>query len=488
MCYHPVKIKTVSSHGARFSHVPCGKCEECRQTIKNAWSFRLCAEVEQCVKLGWHVGFCTLTVDDEHMSYLDKDFFKNPDLAPRDIRCFSKPSCQEYIRNIRKFLFREARVTDIKYFIASELGAAFGRPHYHMLICWPPVGFFRVKDSNGRYIRDGRVERREKRELTVEYIHDVCKRYWKLGFFMPRYPEGGSGLEPFEVQNCGTFAAKYCAKYVCKDLQFDKVLNRLEREYEFTDDEEVFKLLASIQFPFHIQSRSLGLSFLRSCSDEQKYDLLVYGHHFVGDEASKFVSIPLYFRNKILFDPFYVVDECGRRLVRRQATDFFKNNFVEIFERKAQFYDDLLNQASRYDFWLSKDCTCEQAFTLSNTVSQLIGSFGESVSTHQLAEDYLAYYAVDYDQCVDVDRALKWFARYTDYFVDVDGVVHDLPVSNLFDFSQCDNIESWYWESLNDFWFTFFRCLEATNGWMKHDELGDYVRDFYANKEVKYVI
>lgn len=76
MCYHPVKVNSVSGHGATFSFVPCGKCEECRQSSKNAWSFRLCAEIEQRVRDGWHVGFCTLTVDDDHMSYLDRNFLK----------------------------------------------------------------------------------------------------------------------------------------------------------------------------------------------------------------------------------------------------------------------------------------------------------------------------------------------------------------------------------------------------------------------------
>ena len=494
MCYHPVKVNSVSGHGATFSFVPCGKCEECRQSSKNAWSFRLCAEIEQRVRDGWHVGFCTLTVDDDHMSYLDRNFFKNPDLAPSNIRCFSKPQVQLYIQNIRKHLWRDARVKDISYFVASELGAAFGRPHYHMLICWPSVGQFRVKDSNGRYIRDGRVERREERPLTAEYVHDVCKRFWKLGFFMPRYVEGGIRhdgvrLQAFEVQNCGVFAAKYCAKYVCKDLQFDRVLNGLSAKYEFTDDDELYKLLSSIQFPFHLQSRSLGLRFLKSCSDEEKYDLLISGHHFAGDDEEKFVQLPLYFKNKLFFEPDYMLDECGKRVVRRKASSFFRENFAEIFDRKVNFYSQLLDNCVRYDFWMSRECTREQSFTLSNTVSKLLGEFDDSVTFDSLAADYLAFYAVDYDNCYDVSRPLKWFARYIDIFVDTsDGVAYAQPIGNEFDFSSCDKISYDYWQTLNSFWTIVFKCLAHTNGWMKHDLLGDYVRDFYASRSLANVV
>ena len=70
-----------------------------------------------------------------------------------------------------------------------------------------------------------------------------------------------------------SFAAKYAAKYCCKDIQFSRALSnvRMLDESAITDELRV-KLRDSM--PFHVQSRSLGWSLIRDMSDSQKLKIL----------------------------------------------------------------------------------------------------------------------------------------------------------------------------------------------------------------------
>lgn len=108
--------------------VPCGKCEECRERKRQDWSRRIVVENF----LHDSSSFVTFTYDDKHL--------------PNPPKC-SKSHVQKFLKRFRN-VFRDygILVKDFKYFIVSEYGEKFGRPHYHGVLfgvdfrqlCWRP--------------------------------------------------------------------------------------------------------------------------------------------------------------------------------------------------------------------------------------------------------------------------------------------------------------------------------------------------------------
>ena len=179
MCYHFMQIKNTSSMGVHFSYVPCGKCEECRNSAKSAWSFRLCAEVESVKRKGWHVGFLTMTYSPDQLPYVPDKYFKDSLKEIPEIPCFDKEHVRSYIKAFRNWLFKTYCVKDCKYMCVSEYGSRKHRPHYHLLVCFPPVGHARVikrtyYDVNHKlcieYEKVGRKYVREPVSLTADIV------------------------------------------------------------------------------------------------------------------------------------------------------------------------------------------------------------------------------------------------------------------------------------------------------------------------------
>ena len=81
-CFYPVKTEK----GLR----PCGQCAACLVSKQLAWKFRLNQEVLKSDAAFW----LTLQYDDEHL--------------PRSngIPCVNKLHCQNYFRQIRKYIDR----------------------------------------------------------------------------------------------------------------------------------------------------------------------------------------------------------------------------------------------------------------------------------------------------------------------------------------------------------------------------------------------
>lgn len=489
MCYHAMHIKSLSSQGVGFAYIPCGKCEECRSSNKLAWSFRLCAEVEAIRKDGWKLGFCTLTYRDSNLPYVPPEYFQDVDNAPR-IPCFDKSRVSNYIKSFRNWIWKNYRVKSCKYMLVSEFGSRLHRPHYHLLLSWPPFGFRRVKDSSGRYLKKGNKFVREKCELSADIVHAWLKENWTEGFMFPEFVSGGrtKDQQPFEVLNAGYMASRYAAKYICKDLSFDKELSK----FALNDDPDKIKELRNY-CPFHIQSKSLGLSLLRDMSDSDRLKLIEDGYCFEGED--EFKQIPLYIRNKIFFNPRYVmreeVDESTgevtfKRCVLRDASDFFLKHYQEIFERRVCYYSDLIIQVMRQDFWISRGLSASSVGKVLDVIS---GNFSAlSRSPRELAADYLAYYGVNYAACFDVDRSLQWFSRYAAVFDDT-----GQEIGNYLDLNDkplvIDTLGYEYLDSVRCFWTGVFECLSLTNGYINHDFELDDVQNFFAKqKELVYAV
>lgn len=330
-----MKIKSISAYAPKEAFIPCGECYECRAVQRSAWTFRLRVELEELVKRGWWLGFVTLTYNDSYLPHIPRALLrysaeeKYPNEMPM---CFSKEHCRSFLTSLRQYLTRVydcvtryAKQPDgtrklikddkLRFMLCSEYGEHTHRCHYHFLLALPP----HVPALN-----------------VFEFIHEK----WDKGFVFPKEFSGGLDGHNYEhkpfVVDSVISACAYVSKYVCKDLAFFESFDRsdFQRQFEIEENEfvdhEIVRL--SDYMPFHMQSKSLGLSFVQSLSDSKKLEYLRDGVSFVG--AEKLIHLPVYIRNKLIFDNYYIVDSDGNRLCRRKANDFLIRHYEEIYETK----------------------------------------------------------------------------------------------------------------------------------------------------------
>lgn len=443
MCVQLLKIKSASPYGSKFAFVPCGKCEECRDSMRNQWFFRLRSELDWCYKHDFHIGFFTLTYSEDKIprvplhlignkDKITSEYYDaagvlhkryNPDIAPY---CFDRRQVRTFIDNIRKRVFEivgksTMRQYDkrVRYMICSEFGSdpnRTQRSHYHGLICFPPE---------------------VKPEVMFKMIHD----YWSVddskrglvskGFVFPRDIRGGrdsSGYvhKPFLLSGDISKAAMYAAKYCTKDLFFSESLLPYDIDYLHQD----WKNCKC----FHIQSKSIGLGLLSQLPNDRLLDILKNGISYVGDNKRR--SLPLYLKRKILFNPWYVFEPSSvgewyydyeadkwrysktkgthKRLVRREATSFFYRNYEALYNMKKDYYVQLFKDMQRESFWKSRvnASRCTGDF---REIADMCVTTSRILSRHnpeRLAVGYLSYYGVPYDKAYCVSPAKAWLSRY----------------------------------------------------------------------------
>lgn len=414
MCYQNFRIKSVNPDAPNRAFVPCGKCKECRSSMKSAWMFRLTSELLDCQRKGWKFGFITLTYRDGCLPTVpDSCFLENPHSVP----CFDVAGVRSYIEDVRNILWKRYKVKGLKYMVCSEYGSVTRRPHYHAIFSWSP-------------------------DLSVKDFFEVLSSLWtaRFGFVFPRDYLGGIDSKgythlPFEIQGDIKGAARYAAKYCCKDIDFQNLLLDNGIDEKHPD----FKNCRC----FHIQSKSLGYSYFKNISVENAREFLLNGCCFIGEE--KRYTLPVYIRNKILFSPRYVVERlvfngsesvelvtdykvisrsdsdlesCGyrvdyKRLVRRDATQIFKSNYEYIFNRQLDVYEDLFRNFDSLNFWVNKCDSVEVANYEWQNFRKVCSSFGlNGKSYRQLASDYVSLYGLNYESAFEVEPCLRWYLRY----------------------------------------------------------------------------
>lgn len=118
MCLYPT-YRTVQDKDTKLHKLvktTCGKCPECLEKKRQEWLVRLKLEMENSL----NCFFVTLTYNDEHLPKQDGK------------PCFSKRDIQLFLKRLRSSVKQKYKISDgIKYFIVSEYGGQFGRPHYH---------------------------------------------------------------------------------------------------------------------------------------------------------------------------------------------------------------------------------------------------------------------------------------------------------------------------------------------------------------------
>lgn len=153
--------------------LPCGCCEECRRDYATQWAVRCALEASKYE----HNWFITLTYDNAHYRDLNKE----------DI--------QQFFENLSGHKKRE-----YKYWLAGEYGPTTKRAHYHMILM--------------NYDIKAKPIARNAMGNTI-FESEIISKAWGKGYV--------------EIQEAGTNAMAYCAKYAtknAKDVDFRPMMSK----------------------------------------------------------------------------------------------------------------------------------------------------------------------------------------------------------------------------------------------------------------------
>ena len=386
MCTNLIKIKSKNPYQKLLSWVPCGKCSECRRANKSQWSTRLNAEIEHYhTNLKYNVGFFTLTYNDRHLPYIPKSFFKD---NYEKIPCFSYKDIKKFTDTIRTYLWRTYNITDgFRYFITSEYGEKYHRPHYHGIILF-----------------NNKINHKTMYEIledawcgTTNHIPNNKKSKRKnLGIIAPY-----ETFVPKDNYACGA----YVAKYVCKDLEFT---NTTKNKFEHLT-KKMRNHLRHFQ-PFHKQSMAFGACILKNKNDNDIIKMYNEGISFTGNPKN--VELPVYIKNKILFTTHKLYNLNTHKFeTTKKYTKFFYDHKEEIYNKKLNQNTEYLKSFMDPNYWKINEIKNSDywANEAANTCTQIIND----LDIDQLAGFYTLYHGLDYKKCKYFKNPVDGiFARY----------------------------------------------------------------------------
>lgn len=116
-CIAPLKIRGPKN---TWNVVPCGKCNNCLQTKRGDWTFRLIQEN----KVSESSYFLTFTYDEDKLPIGAN---RLPTLCKQDVIDFTKR-----LRSVQERKFPGS--PGIRYYTVGEYGTQTKRPHYHSIM------------------------------------------------------------------------------------------------------------------------------------------------------------------------------------------------------------------------------------------------------------------------------------------------------------------------------------------------------------------
>lgn len=331
MCLNPRRIlnNTKSFDIAKdklYMYVPCGKCEECKASAREAWFVRSFFEWQRHPNSTY---FYTLTFDEEHLPKY------------HGFRCFDKRLVQLFFKRLRKALDK----LDItcKYLIVSEFGELYKRPHHHMQLFLsrplPPFMLKRIIEKAWSYgfcvpgDNGGLINSQQGLRYVVKYI-----------------TKDDSFVEKYEAVFVRFLIRKWYRKYLETDIMHVRPpKNRLnfittdKQPWEIPTDHATFNNFYAAglrdyqqMMPFHLQSTNLGMSAKEHIySDSQK---LI---NIVGDGTR---AIPRYIQRKLWMDKtpnFLDGNMTGFARSSEGREHFLKTYEIDRDERQSQISDSI---------------------------------------------------------------------------------------------------------------------------------------------------
>lgn len=407
MCIQYIKIKSKSEYAIKSNFLPCGKCSDCRKSQASSWTWRLNAEIEEyAIKQNYNCGFFTLTYNDAHLPKIPKKFFTFNNTPYSEIPCFNYNDIKKFTDCIRTYLWRTYGIKNgFRYFITSEYGELRHRPHYHGILLWP-------------------------KEISYQTMYQIIEDAWtgskniipnnrkskrkNLGHLAP--------FSTFEVKNKHA-AGAYVAKYVCKDLAFEKQTKWIDTR----NLSKAHKNELRHYSPFHKQSLAFGACAIKNKSDEEILDLFKNGINFTANPVR--LQAPTYIKNKILFDTYKLYNlKTHKYETRKKYSKFMFEHKKEIYDKKIQFYQKFYTEISQRTYWeinKTKNECSDRAYNICNSITSSIG-------IDNLAYFHTLYYGINYKYCKNSDRPENLlFARYNpcadlEHFENIDKHYYDI--------------------------------------------------------------
>lgn len=272
MCLSPRKIYNRSiwlneDSSAVFQEVPCGHCPDCVDIKTQEYKLRSYYEWLEVKQNGGFAYFDTLT--------LNNVSFYNPSRNYRGVKTFNKKDITLFLHKLHQ---RCKDKYSFRYFLSSEYGGIYKRPHYHVIFFIIPL-INKDKDSYfhahkfRNFIYQSWTEPQIDKNGNIEYISKDGKRFPKtrsLGF-IDKY----GTINERVVTSAKALA--YVSKYVVKQddyisdlrqvISSDHVaIQKCKEEndllgYKDADDRAINILMRPL-LPFHRQSQGYGLSLL----------------------------------------------------------------------------------------------------------------------------------------------------------------------------------------------------------------------------------
>ena len=324
---------------------------------RNDMSFRIYAQMNECVRNGYKLYFFTLTYNPQHRPYFQYNGKKCP--------CFSREHVKYFLRGIQKELKRIYNVDNIHYIVASEYGKSREfAPHYHGVIMIPSI-----------FEKDG-----VKGLVRPHLVHKLILKWWTtsdgwkngayhrtpLGFVLPRVWFGGTDahghfhnkLEIDSTPDNILRSSLYVSKYCCKQIGFyeNKDVKDVYKDVKNSKNKSVVKKFNMCK-PFIKTSLGFGSSIEQLVlNQEDPFYTLYYGIK-TPLKSVGLSSIPSYNKRRLLYsNVLYEVQEvdvpCVNYLGRLNETlfdDFIDSPFedFEMLQHKKYIYKRELTDFGR---------------------------------------------------------------------------------------------------------------------------------------------
>ena len=239
---------------------------------------------------------------------------------------------------------------------------------------------------------------------------------------------------------------------------------------------------------FHMQSKSIGLSVLSNMSEGQKLELFETGYQFAGEE--KFIPIPTYLKNKLIFNNKYIyVDEHlqqvekkkgtktpynWKRLCIREATEFFKDNIELIYNKQKVFYETVFRNFKDAQYCVQNNYYDKNDFVRKQKIEEIKSKIVEEIRTFEsrrgcsISDCFVSYGCRDYSSCFNVSYPLAYLSRF------------ELIVE------PCAKIESEVYDEIQEIIRHYYKFMQIrifrkriSDETMMLSEVDDYLNNFF---------
>lgn len=341
MCLKPLKVRNPTAHITRlggqllYLEVPCGKCAECKDTIRQQWHFRSWQQTQDTISRGGYVYYDTLTYSDEHVPHCS-DYLNINDKGISDFTCFNVNHWRNFLKNLRRQIsYYYKDMVKIKYFLTSEYGTDdryTHRPHYHILLFVDnkflhPWKLSRLVSKCWPYGRtDGFPYKPAKYVAENIFGYDV-------GF--------GKNLDCLKV-------CSYVSKYITKDSTFEETIQvRIDKLKEHYDDETLCPILRNINM-YHKQSQGFGLAYLHKLDDEELDYIYKTGccRMMDSDKVKLVIPLPLYYKRKLFYKCLKDADNKYFWQLTQQGIDYKRGEMLNNITRVTNLYKNKLANIS----------------------------------------------------------------------------------------------------------------------------------------------